>query len=403
MINTAKILKLSKELRDKGYHKYADELEYKFLVLKKTSAELYSVFKETGESLLDDAHPEGSVNMSDAKDEGGVVETLVDQKKKIEKVVSKDPTGKLSFKKIVNFIKNADEPWAMQMQLKYPKFYKEYDLIRNNFQSIVRDNEDVLFYDVWKNVNKKVGDLSLDVSAWWILASDLAPESAGLEESILKMYGTVYDLVNFNSDRAKLLSISFPENQIDNTIRTFEKFKQLRPSVEKLYRSLNIIKSLIQKETKSPLDYDYTQATPETILTMHKSKIQPLSIYVSNAANAINKSEAPEAESLKKYFNDFSSCFKSFNDKIASTPQIDNKNYFKLLNDSFATFAPEIKPVILDYVSKDKSWNTIPNLFNDLKSFITSKLQIALKSKFNLSDDIKKVINDIFDKIGTLG
>lgn len=106
----AKILKLSNELRSKGYSKYADELDYKFLILKKSEAELYSVFKETGESLLADAHPEGSVKMHDAKDEGGVVETLPDQKNKIEKAILKNPTGKLSSKQIINLIKSADTP-----------------------------------------------------------------------------------------------------------------------------------------------------------------------------------------------------------------------------------------------------------------------------------------------------
>ena len=109
MNNTKKILQLTSQLRNKGYHKHADELEYKYLFLKRSETNLYSVLRETGEDLLDQAHPEGSVKMEDAKDEGGVVETLLDQKKKIEKAVSKDPTGKLSAASVARLIKKISQ------------------------------------------------------------------------------------------------------------------------------------------------------------------------------------------------------------------------------------------------------------------------------------------------------
>ena len=102
------VLKLSSDLRKKGFHKHADELEYKFLILKQSKANLYSVFRETGEDLVDLAHPDGEHKIENVEGDS-VVETISTQKEKITKVVEKQPTGKLSSKQISNIIKSAAE------------------------------------------------------------------------------------------------------------------------------------------------------------------------------------------------------------------------------------------------------------------------------------------------------
>jgi hypothetical protein len=104
-----KILNLSHQLREKGFNKQANELEYQFLILKKSETKLYSVFKETGKDLIDEAHPKGSVKVEDSSDELGFVETIDDQHQKMLKTL-KDPTGKLA--NVVNLIqKEAAGNW----------------------------------------------------------------------------------------------------------------------------------------------------------------------------------------------------------------------------------------------------------------------------------------------------
>lgn len=88
------ILKLSSGLRQAGFDKHADELETKYLQYK-VATSLYETSKETGEDLVDMAHPKGSHKL-EGVDGDAVVETIVDQKKKIQDVVNKKPTGKLS-------------------------------------------------------------------------------------------------------------------------------------------------------------------------------------------------------------------------------------------------------------------------------------------------------------------
>lgn len=86
------ILKLAQGLRSQGFTKHANDLENKFLAFKQADS-LYETSKETGEDVVDQAHPQGSHKM-DGQDH--TVLTIVDQKKEIENVVNKQPKGKLS-------------------------------------------------------------------------------------------------------------------------------------------------------------------------------------------------------------------------------------------------------------------------------------------------------------------
>lgn len=95
------ILKLCEGLRSQGFNKYADEVEAKFLQYKKAET-LYDVSGETGDDLVDRAHPDGSHKMEDVAGDS-VIETILEQHKKIKEVVNKTPTGKLAAKDAINF------------------------------------------------------------------------------------------------------------------------------------------------------------------------------------------------------------------------------------------------------------------------------------------------------------
>ena len=98
------ILKLAQGLRSQGFHKHADDLENKFVVYKRAES-LYETSKETGEDMVDMAHPKGSKKM-DGTDH--TVLTIVDQKKKIEEIVNKKSTGKFaSNQEIIDTVKRA--------------------------------------------------------------------------------------------------------------------------------------------------------------------------------------------------------------------------------------------------------------------------------------------------------
>jgi hypothetical protein len=102
------ILKLCLKLQEKGFDKYATELERKFITYKQaTTLHLYKVHKEDGDDLLDFAHPDGDAHIADAENGNGDVETKQNRHKKIVEIVNKAPTGKLATKSIVDAVKIA--------------------------------------------------------------------------------------------------------------------------------------------------------------------------------------------------------------------------------------------------------------------------------------------------------
>lgn len=90
----ADIAALCDGLRAKGFKRYADEVESKFFALKTAESSGYNVILETGEDLVNAFHPEGSVRIKGVEGDA-TVETILDQRKIIEKIIAKKPTGKL--------------------------------------------------------------------------------------------------------------------------------------------------------------------------------------------------------------------------------------------------------------------------------------------------------------------
>lgn len=88
------LFKLASGLRDRGFVKEADGLEDKILIMKQAETHLYRAMDEDGDDLLDFAHPDGDVRVSDAQEGNGIVETLPSAHQKMVNVVSKTPTGK---------------------------------------------------------------------------------------------------------------------------------------------------------------------------------------------------------------------------------------------------------------------------------------------------------------------
>ncbi|CAN5950670.1 unnamed protein product [Sphagnum jensenii] len=95
---TEKLVLLSSKLRAKGFSKVADELEGTFLHYRKNVGDvedaLYHTNPETGDDLLEAAHPDGDVEVAVAKDHQGDVETLPSEHEKIVHIVEMNPSRK---------------------------------------------------------------------------------------------------------------------------------------------------------------------------------------------------------------------------------------------------------------------------------------------------------------------
>jgi len=88
------LIALANDLDQMGETKIAEAIDKELALYKEAVDKLYDITGETGEQLVGEAHPGGGPTMVPAKEEGGKVETIVEQQKRNLKVVDKKPTGK---------------------------------------------------------------------------------------------------------------------------------------------------------------------------------------------------------------------------------------------------------------------------------------------------------------------
>jgi len=88
------LINLVSLLKNRGYEKEANLLEDKIHIHKMAETHLYNTHDETGEDLIDFAHPDGDFEVAPSKDDYGKVETVLSTQKKIIEKIHKIPTGK---------------------------------------------------------------------------------------------------------------------------------------------------------------------------------------------------------------------------------------------------------------------------------------------------------------------
>lgn len=105
------LCKLADGLRAKGFDQQANTLERNILIYKSASSNLYDVTGETGDDLLDFAHPEGDVTVV-GEGELAKVETQKGTAKKVREIAEKAPTGKAGSKSEPGLVRQAQGFWT---------------------------------------------------------------------------------------------------------------------------------------------------------------------------------------------------------------------------------------------------------------------------------------------------
>ena len=88
------LVALANDLEELGANKVAQVVDKETKRFKKAMDGLYDITGETGKDLIDEAHPGGGVVIAPSKEEGGKIETIVEEQEKNIKKVLKTPTGK---------------------------------------------------------------------------------------------------------------------------------------------------------------------------------------------------------------------------------------------------------------------------------------------------------------------
>lgn len=102
------LLKLCAGLRAKGFAAYASKIEDKIAQIKVAEVHMYNVHDETGEELLEFAHPEGSPEVAPAENDEGTVEDLIEIHNKVKEVAEKSASvSKMSKAEVIKAVKVA--------------------------------------------------------------------------------------------------------------------------------------------------------------------------------------------------------------------------------------------------------------------------------------------------------
>jgi hypothetical protein len=88
------LVSLANDLEEMGEGEMAVAVDKQTKVYKEAADKLYDVTGETGEDLINQAHPGGGPTLVPAAEEGGKVETIVEEHKKVVDKATKQPTGK---------------------------------------------------------------------------------------------------------------------------------------------------------------------------------------------------------------------------------------------------------------------------------------------------------------------
>lgn len=166
------LVKLCAGLRQARLNKHAEEIESKFVQYKRAQT-LYQVSKETGDDLVNAAHPDGSHQLEGVSGDS-VIETILDRHQKMLDIVDKKPTGKLANLNAIQSIKIA--LGAFDIEIEREKFARrEMDKIDNYIKKLelLGAQKDWSSFHVangnrWKftsNIKEVYKDLSQDMTA----------------------------------------------------------------------------------------------------------------------------------------------------------------------------------------------------------------------------------------------
>ena len=384
-----KILSLCSKLRGSGFDKYADDIEQNFLNYKLASTQIYDVSGETGEDLVDQAHPDGGKEIIEKSTKDmGVVETITEQQKKMHDVVFKKPTGKLALNVAANLIKNADENLnesdldnlydeAKEILAQYSESVKR---IQESVKGFLTTNHGALSTflsgaTTLLNLNSlNIGDICKPLNNFKLIAERSLNDRSSTPNSSLAGLMQISVDKFFNNKPSKFLTSSSFDDEWDSTVSVSVDFikNQLCQEWEKIIGNIRNIK--LQKNKNNALSglglnkNKAVQVNPENSNTTNSN--QPTVYYDEDEAKELEKKLINKNHGLKTHI------LNVLVPKFSTSNKI-KENSKKLILDAFTSFIKDLT----------ESANNYSKLYGDALSFEESKL-ITIENKIKKYDAV---------------
>lgn len=174
---TSNVMKLIAGLRKDGLEKFANDLEDHFVNYKMAESS-YGVHKETGDDLVDMAHPKGSHKLEGVLGDA-TIETILDNHLKMMQIVNKKPSGKLSSaKEIINAVKVSLAEDEMDIKRKNAaiKEIKKLPAILDKINPLIKNlgiSARLLLSDWADNIKSESDDFDGDYNVTKTIMNDL--------------------------------------------------------------------------------------------------------------------------------------------------------------------------------------------------------------------------------------
>lgn len=398
------LISLANDLDNLGNKEAADIVDKH---MKVYAEKLYDITSETGEDFINKAHPGGGKVLFQAADEGGKIETVIEENKKIMDKIKKVPTGKLA--QMVNKLiatankledegnvkaaKIIDKTIAELLPFEKRRTEIEASGSENYNASIVKNantEELKIFIPVWDNFVKKFYIIADELSGWSSEGFEfLNPSSKKVRNFYTLAKNKVYEigenwklgnlnkelLINEIKELIKILNIEDVSDGIRNMV--FNPFGVNAKRIQKItqihYQLISDLKRLIllirnSKKSKSNKEKEKTkEKKPLTMDEMYKGIKQKRVIEYVKVLDEFAKFVYQNDGTIKEKLGE-----EKFKELVK---WLKNQKY-NVKSDTKYQFHEDLT---------DKSVNNLKKYMDSLKSFVSKSASV----KF--AEDIPKI------------
>lgn len=238
---------------------------------------LYDVSGETGEDLINSAHPEGSPKVKETKKTDEVIETVIDQQKKDLEIISKRPTGK--YAELIRVYGDLKKLGATEDELKVVKEYiskvASLDNIINHILIILADHLDEMGLNKYADqVDKLVKLAGPQAKAYLDFVSD---KVRGIGTMGAKSFADLIKQIKSNITLEEAMRL-VDEKSAEN--KGIEEYGQIRVAIDDGKSKFN--EALIAERSTKPesqIEFpttftgDFQMGEPEAEMTAKKKRI----------------------------------------------------------------------------------------------------------------------------------
>ncbi len=281
---------LASKLDSMGEVKAAKVVDKQISIYRKAMSQLYNVSGETGDQLIESAHPGGGNVLFETEDDGGRIETIVEeQKKNIEKAM-KTPTGKYAFitRQLVSLASRMDKEGKRKAS---------------------------------RLIDNAINDIKEEALRPFVIKASLTSENLKLLESLPTLLNNLRDDVQDQSgatENIKTFMVHWPDGrrpnvEYDEFLEYFEDYFKnilngdnislLKRNLTSLYNGLNVMKTFYNNAALSfgSFNFDLSNRIQKIILLLFKNNFSKKTVTTTTTTE-FNPKKRYRA-SLKKLDN----------------------------------------------------------------------------------------------------